>query len=176
MENNRAEDSIFCSSNLIMRKKDVIMCSIDGSTKSTGVAIWKNGTLYTTLLLDHSDERDSDNRITEMCKELVKDLHKYNPEIVFIEDNYVGRNPKTQKQLCRIQGLVYGWCLINNSYFETMTPSSWRKYIPGFPSKCKRDEAKEYSVNYVQKNYGIICGDDVSDAILIGEAMLKKYE
>ena len=157
-------------------KRKIIMISIDASTESTGVAIWENGKLSTTTLLNYSDIKNSDIRIETMCKNLILLLDKYKPCVVYIEDNYVGRNPKTQKQLCRIQGAVFGWCILRDSYFETMTPSSWRKYIPEFNKNKKRDIAKEFSKQYVLKNYNLDCIDDISDAILIGEAMLKKYE
>lgn len=150
--------------------------SIDASTKATGIAVWVNGALSSTPLLDYGKIKDTDERIATMSKDIFRTLDLYCPSIVYVEDNYVGRNPKTQKELCRIQGVVFGWCMLRNSYFETMTPSAWRKYIPGFPKKCKREEAKAYSVDYVQKNYGFTCSDDIADAVLIGEAMLRKYE
>lgn len=156
--------------------KETVMVSIDASTKATGIAIWVNGKLTGHHLINFSNVKNMEDRLYQMCKNIIEILDTFKPSITYIEDTYVGRNPDTQKQLNRIKGVVFGWCIMNDSYFETMTPSSWRKYISGFPSTRKRDELKAYSVEYVKKYYGIDCTDDVADAILIGEAMLNKYE
>jgi Holliday junction resolvasome RuvABC endonuclease subunit len=156
--------------------KDIKVMAIDASTKLSGVSIFINGEYYSSTLLDYSDIPIADDRIPMMCMALLKQMNKEKPNIVYIEDTYAGNNPKTQKQLNKIQGVVYGWCLTHSKGFETVTPTSWRKEIPNFPTKAKRKELKEFSVKYVKQKYGIECNDDVADSILIGEAMIRRYE
>ena len=152
-----------------------VIC-LDASTKMTGVSFWENGKYSSSTLIDVSHIQDTEDRIYNMCLSILDQLQWYKPNNVFIEDTYCGNNPKTQKMLDRIQGVVYGWCIKNKCFFELVSPTSWRKYIPGFPTKAKRKELKDYSVEYVNEHFGIKCNDDVADSILIGEAMMRKYE
>ena len=58
-------------------------------------------------------------------------------------------------------------------------PSAWRKHIPNFPNgrSVKREEQKAFSKKYVLENYGFDpITDDQSDAILIGEGVIRMNE
>ena len=153
----------------------MILIALDASTNKTGVSIWKDGVLATSLLLDFSYISDTDERLEHMCNSIWDTLNNYKPTDVYIEDTYCGGNPKVQRLLDRIQGVTYAWCMRKNVRFNTITPSRWRKYIDGFPNGkgVKRSELKNFSVNYVTNKYKIECNDDVADAILIGEAAIQ---
>lgn len=148
------------------------LVALDAATRHTGVSIWSNGKMKEYLLLDYDFIQDTNDRVAQMSNAIWDLLNKYKPTVVYIEDTYCGNNPHTQTLLNRIQGVTYAWCLRHNAKFVCIKPSSWRKYIDGFPNGkgVKRDEQKKYSVKYVAEKYKIECNDDVADAILIGEA------
>lgn len=154
-----------------------IMVTFDLATKKTGIAVWENNQYKESYVIDYEKVKDIEQRTELMGKKIISALKYFNPTLVYSEDSFRGQNPKTMKCLCRIHGIVMGWCLENNVEYHFIMPSSWRKYIPGFPNGkyAKRDEQKEYSLQYVRQNYGFNpITDDQSDAICIGEAMIRK--
>ena len=156
-------------------KKATRFVSLDCSTKCSGVAVWEDNKLLFSHVIDHSAVKDVDERINLMGKDLWKDLDEYSPTAIYIEDTYCHGNPDIQKKLNRVQGIVLAWCIQHDANFNYIMPSAWRKYIPYFPNgRAKRDEQKRFSVNYVTMNYGFSpITDDESDAILIGEAVIR---
>lgn len=150
--------------------------SLDCSTKCSGLAVWDNGEYVESHVIDLSPMKDFEQRQKEMGMKLWKGLEYYNPSIVYIEDTYCHGNPDVQKKLNRIQGVVFAWCITHGAEFHCIMPSSWRKYIPGFPNGkgIKRDEQKKFSVSYVIDNFGFTPkSDDEADAILIGQGVIK---
>lgn len=146
------------------------LLSFDASTKKTGYSVFVDGKFKEAYLIDKSKIDDADERIHEMSIMLLKAMDYYSPSLIIIEDTYCGNNPKTQKMLNRLQGVVYCWCIQHNADFNLVMPTAWRKHIPDFPKSAKRDEAKKYSIEYVKNKYNVDKGDDVADAICIGEA------
>lgn len=162
-----------------MSKKIGKMLSLDLATKKSGLAYWENAKYKESYIIDYENIKDIDERTVAMSKKLIGALDYYKPDIVYSEDSYKGYNPKTMKWLCRIHGIVMGWCLEHGAEYQFVMPSSWRKYIPGFPNgrSAKRDEQKDFSIKYVEENYNITPKtDDEADAILVGEGMIRKYE
>lgn len=158
--------------------KKIRMLSLDCSTKCSGLAVWDNGKYIESHIIDMSKIKDVEERQKEMSLKLWKGLDYYRPSIVYIEDTYCHGNPDVQKKLNRIQGVIFAWCIINDAEFHCIMPSSWRKYIEGFPNGkgIKRQEQKDFSVKYVIENYHITPkSDDEADAILIGEGVLNMY-
>lgn len=158
--------------------KTTKMLSLDISTKKTGIAYWENGKYKESYVIDYEKIKDIDERTIQMGTTLISALNYFKPDIVYIEDSYKGQNPKALKCFCRLHGMVIGWCIDHKVYHELVMPSSWRKYIPGFPNGrgINRDEQKEFSIKYVTKKYKIKPKtDDESDAILVGEGMIRKY-
>lgn len=162
-----------------MNKKKTKMLSLDLATKKSGLAYWENAKYKESHIIDFERIEDIEERTVAMSKELIGALNYYKPDIVYSEDSYKGYSPKTMKWLCRIHGVVMGWCIEHGADYQFVMPSSWRKYIPGFPNgrSIKRDEQKKFSVDYVSKKYKMTPkSDDESDAILVGEGMIRKYE
>lgn len=152
------------------------LVSLDCSTKCSGIAIWDNGKYIKSHIVDMSKIKDVEERQLKMGLELWKGLDYYNPSIVYIEDTYCHGNPDVQKKLNRIQGVIFAWCITHDAEFHCIMPSSWRKYIPDFPNGkgIKRQEQKNFSIQYVTENYKITPkSDDESDAILIGEGVIR---
>lgn len=152
-----------------------IMCSLDVSTNKTGFAVFQNGKYITSVLLDHSQNKDIESRSVEMAQDIIKHLEKYAPTIVSIEDTYCGGNAASMKKLTRLQGVVLGWCLCNKTDFNLYLPSSWRKEFGNLFKGRKRNECKTIAIKYVKDNLGIEVNDDEAEAILIGVATVKKY-
>lgn len=159
--------------------KKVRLVCLDLSTTKSGIAYFENGIYKESYVIDYENIKDIDERTEHMGKKLIGALDYYKPNIVYTEDSFKGKNPKTMKCLSRLHGMAQGWCFSNNAEHTLVYPSTWRKYIPGFPNgrSAKREEQKAYSVQYVTEHYGFVpITDDQSDAILIGEGMLRKYE
>lgn len=159
--------------------RKVKMLSLDLATKKSGLAYWENDTYKESYVIDHEKIKDIEERTIKMGKSLIDALNYFKPNVVYGEDSFKGRNPKTMKYLSRLHGVVMGWCLEHNAEYEFVMPSAWRKYVPDFPNGrgVERDEQKAFSINYVEKKYKIVPKtDDESDAILVGEGMINKHK
>lgn len=149
--------------------------SLDTSTKTSGYAVFKDGELFRYSSIDLSDIKDTDARFREMVSELYDLIDREHPSAVVIEEMVVPRNPQTQRMLMMILGAVYGKCIRLGIDYCPLRPTQWRKLVRRDDEKLprKREELKEWSVKKAEELYGIEGIDDnVSDAILIGQAYL----
>lgn len=152
-----------------------LLC-LDSSSNKTGIAYFLNGKYKEHCLLDCSKQKNMDIRFEDMSRELWIALNKYKPDIVYIEETVVLRNAQTQRFLTRLQGVVYAWCINNDCEFNTIRPTSWRAATGMKQGRnVKRNQLKEQSVKYVLDKYGLNVTDDESDAICIGDAVLKMF-
>jgi len=153
------------------------MVSIDSSTKKTGVAIFENGVYSAFKLIDLSHVENIDSRFKEMSCEIWRILDHYSPTLIYVEETVVVRNAQTQRFLTRLQGVIYGWCIMNSCEFNTIRPTEFRKEL-GFKQgrNVKREELKQQSVSYVKEHFGLDVNDDVADAICIGSAIVKIFD
>ena len=161
-----------------MKNIDIRLVTIDGSTQKTGIAYFCNGKYVEHILLDYSKDKNMESRFESMSKAIWGKLNEYRPNIIYIEETYMANNPQTTKILTRLQGVVYAWCICleHKCEFNTIKPTQWRKILNFNQSKnIKRNELKEQSIRFVLDNYGLEVTDDESDAICIGDAVLKKY-
>lgn len=157
-------------------EQKIRLISLDLATKKSGLAYFENNKYQESHVVDYEKIKDIDERTVLMGKRLIKALDYYKPTVVYSEDSFKGQNPKTMKCLCKLHGIIMGWCLIHDVEYHFLMPSTWRKYIPDFPNgrNAKRDEQKLFSVQYVMDIYNIKpISDDESDAILIGEAAIR---
>lgn len=152
-----------------------IMCGLDVSTNKTGFSLFENGELIYSTLLDHSANKDVESRSIEMAKDIVANLTKYKPCIIAIEDTYCGGNAATMKKLNRLQGCIWGWCILHDADFNIYLPSSWRKEFGELFKGKKRDECKQLAIDYVKNKYNKNVNDDEAEAIMIGESTVMKY-
>ena len=152
------------------------LISIDSSSTCTGYAVWENGELLTYACIDLRKNKNTQERLLTMCKEILRVLHQYSPSMVYIEEPD-GMSISAYKLLVKILGVVYGWCIDHNIYYEEVKPVSWRSWIGINQSGKKRPELKKLDMEYVQAKYGIdVKGiDDIADAICIGQGVLNKY-
>lgn len=152
------------------------MLAIDSSTTKTGIAIFNNGAYQESLLLDCSNFKNIEDRFKEMSLKLIHILDTYKPYIIYIEETVVNRNVAVQRFLTRLQGVIYGYCVLNDCEFNAIRPTSWRK-LAGINQKGKkRDDLKKFAIDAVYQRLGINVGDDEAEAVLIGIAALELYK
>ena len=150
----------------------MIVAGIDGSTKSTGVAIMNNGNLEHYALIDLSKEtQDSMKRIRHMLISISNILDKYDVDTVYMEKSFNKQNIDTTQKLSNIAGGVMMYCAKKDIEFVHPMPSEWRSAIGlGQGSKVKRDVLKAEAIRAVKKEYGIDANDDVAEAILLARS------
>lgn len=151
-----------------------ILCSIDASTKSSGISVFKDGEYQSSAILQYSDKA-MDERFPKMCRALLKHLDSFRPEIIYMEEAAVVRNAQTQRFLVRLQGVVYGWAILNASECNFIRPTEWRALAGIHSGKMKRCELKAEAIRIVKEKLNIEVNDDVAESILIGLAAIKKY-
>jgi len=151
------------------------MVCIDSATKKTGLAIFDNGQLTENKLLDYSYDKNMDSRFKKMSNAIIDYLCNLDPDIIYIEETVVNRNVAVQRFLTRLQGVVYGYCIMNDCEFNVIRPSEWRKLAGLDQSKNKREELKKSAIEMVAKEFNINVSDDVAEAILIGKAAINRF-
>ena len=154
------------------------LLSFDSSTSSTGYAIYLSGQFESYGLLDFKHIKNSEERMGSMIKNIYEVINKEKPQIIVAEMTVVTRNAQAQRNLTMILGAIQGKCLEDGIFFYLFRPSEWRKLVNKDNEKLsrKRDELKEWSKKKVLEKYGITdINDDISDAILVGQAYINKF-
>ena len=154
------------------------LISFDTSSNSTGVAIFVDGIFSRHFLIDLKNIKNTDERITEMVKQIYKIIVDEKPDIVVTEMTVVTRNAQAQRNLTMILGSIYGKCVDCNIWYHSFRPTEWRSLIDTAkkPNGRKREDYKKWSLELVRDFYNLDCSsDDVSDAILIGRAYVNKF-
>lgn len=163
-----------------MEKQGIVMklCSIDSSTKATGISFFIDGKYQSHTLFDHHKTKDVNERINSMIKDITKLLQKENPDIVWIEHPQGhGKNVSMVAKLSEILGAVRCWCVCKNKEYYEINPSQWRKWLPEYSQGGKsRTELKADSIAYVQKHLGIDASEDECDSLCIGLGVLEYYK
>ena len=154
------------------------LISLDTSTSSTGYAVYISGKLHRYDLIDFKRIKNTDERIKEMILKIYEIIETEKPQIIVVEMTVVTRNAQTQRNLTMILGAIQGKCLENNIFFSLLRPTEWRKLVNNEKEKLprKREELKQWSKQKVSDILGINdINDDISDAILIGQAYINRF-
>ena len=151
------------------------MVAIDSSTKKTSLAVFDNGNYQTVHLIDCSNLNDMIDRFETMAKLIYDFLENNKPYIIYMEETVVERNASTQRFLTRLQGVVFAYCMKNDCEFNTIRPTEWRKLVGIEQGKKRREVLKKEAIDLVLKEFGITVTDDEAEAILIGLAILNKF-
>ena len=149
------------------------MIAFDSSTKITAYAIYKGKRLVTYECI-RCKEKEMNDRLKTMSLSILDLLKEVKPDIVYIEDTVVVRDALTQRFLTRLQGVVYGYCLLHDCDFNTIRPTSWRKLAGINQSKKKRKELKQEAIDMIKDELEMDVDNDMAEAILSGYAALKK--
>lgn len=158
-------------------KEKIKLVSLDTSTKISGCALFEDGKLVETDLINLEKEKDSDKRMNEMMKRLIFRLMSWKPDIIWVEHPQGGgNNVMIVNKLSEILGCVRTYAALKNVDYHEINPSEWRKYANIEQGKKKRDELKQASMQYVKHNLGVECPtDDLADAIAIGCAVINMF-
>lgn len=154
------------------------LISLDTSTSSTGYAVYISGKLHRYDLIDFKRIKNTDERIKEMILKIYEIIETEKPQIIVAEMTAVTRNAQAQRNLTMILGAIQGKCLENNIFFSLLRPTEWRKLVNNEKEKLprKREELKQWSKQKVSDILGINdINDDISDAILIGQAYINRF-
>ena len=154
------------------------LISLDTSTSSTGYAVYISGKLHRYDLIDFKRIKNTDERIKEMILKIYEIIETEKPQIIVAEMTVVTRNAQTQRNLTMILAAIQGKCLENNIFFSVLRPTEWRKLVNNEKEKLprKREELKQWSKQKASDILGINdINDDISDAILIGQAYINRF-
>ena len=154
------------------------LISLDTSTSSTGYAVYISGKLHRYDLIDFKRIKNTDERIKEMILKIYEIIETEKPQIIVAEMTVVTRNAQAQRNLTMILGAIQGKCLENNIFFSLLRPTEWRKLVNNEKEKLprKREELKQWSKQKASDILGINdINDDISDAILIGQAYINRF-
>lgn len=151
--------------------------AIDGSTTSSGIAIFDN-----TKLVHYECIATSGNVLTRIQKTVkrIRELYDlYNPTDIIMQEvlpEDVKHNQVTFKALMYLQAAIAIELNKNKQKIQFYIPSQWRKICGIKTGKgIKRESLKKASKELVKKKYNIDVNDDISDAICIGNAYVMQH-
>ena len=157
-----------------------ILIGLDTSTSSTGFSIFENGELLSYFSIENENKKaTSEEKFNEMTRRVFEKLTEYSPAIVVCELTSMTRNAVTQRTLTLLLGAIKGWCISNNVHCHFFRASEWRKLVKEKDEKLprKRVELKQWSIDKVRLLFDIeVKNDDISDAILIGQAYVNMID
>lgn len=161
---------------------DIYTIAIDASTKSTGIAIFKNKDLiqYECITQSSKDVLLRIKNMTDAIESIYNTYQNNNVQIVMeqiIPDNLDevkwSKNKNTFKALFYLQAAI---ALMFHHYkkdIEFIGASSWRKNCGIKQGGATRDLLKERDVQFVKDTYNISVNDDIADAICIGHSKVN---
>lgn len=151
------------------------LLSLDQASHISGWAVFEDNKLIEYGKIE-ANQSDIGDRLYYIKQEVLKLINKYNIDEVVLEDiqyqNNVGNNVQTFKILAELLGVLI------ETFTELKIPnsatlaSSWKSTL-GVKGK-NRAEQKRNAQAWVLANHGIKVIQDISDAICIGSAYLKK--
>lgn len=153
-----------------------ILLSLDISTKSTGVAIFKDDELihYECITATSTNVYNRIEKITERVAAL---LDEYKPSQVIAEEPepaFVKNNIDVYRKLTFAHGAI---CMELNKRKLTMelcTSSHWRKEVGIKTGRgITRESLKKKDIELVKELYNLDVNDDIADAILIGRSVIN---
>ena len=118
----------------------------------------------------------TENRIQDMCLEIMHILQEYKPDIIVIEKLNVGRNMNSTRVLSKIIGVVYCYSILNDCFYFEIQPSQWRSRLGMQSSKRGREEYKQLSIEYIKEHIGKDVSDDEADSICAGIGYIKMFD
>ena len=153
------------------------LVTCDTSTTCSGMALYVDNKLKSYAELKPLKGMELEDRMYSMADLISNKLNEWKPDIVFIETPQGhGANVKLARNLGMMLGVVMGWCAFHGIEFHEVAPSQWRAWAGWSQGKLTRPELKKISIARVKEKYDIDVGDDVADAINIGEGVLAHCE
>lgn len=153
----------------------MVYVGIDGSTTSTGIAVFKNKNLIFYECIAPKD-KDWEQRLSVMAMRIDAILKAYKPSCIIMEDVPLKKGSLTLKKLSAVRGMMIAVCAFNKIRLEIDSVSDWRRnagFFDGTRDGLKRDAMKQKAINEVKRIFDIEVNDDIAEAILI--AYRTKY-
>lgn len=153
------------------------LLALDCSTKSTGVAIFKDKNLMGQSCITASSN-DLYKRIHKMVDNILALVEQLNIEKIVMEEVIPdhSKNTNTFKALMFLQALIH--IELHDKYpnvqIELVYPSSWRSACGIEDGRgSRREQKKQKDIAFANQTYGLsLTNDDIADAICIGHAYL----
>ena len=162
---------------------DIYTIAIDASTKSTGIAVFKNQALIQYECITQSS-KDVILRIKNMTDAVEKIYNTYQGNDIqivmeqIIPDNLNdvkwSKNQNTFKALFYLQAAIVLMFHHYGKEIELVGASTWRKNCGIKQGGATRDLLKQRDVQFVKDTYQITVNDDIADAICIGHAKINQ--
>lgn len=157
----------------------MILMAIDGSTKASGVAIFKDKELIHYECVTASSA-EKIKRINKMIKRFEELFTEYKVDKIIMEEPLpedVKNNKKVFKALIYLQaGVVINFFNDLNYRIEEedfIPVNTWRSRLGITIGKHgQRSLVKQEDINFVKKYYQLDVNDDIADSICIGHAYL----
>lgn len=109
---------------------------IDPSLRATGLAYKSGGQWYSYVF--RGDDIDN-------IRAVISTAYRDGVRTAYIEDGYLGINPKTAKQLDQLRGELRAFCLVAGMDFHMVSPGEWQYAMLG-ARKFKKGEVKPLSI------------------------------
>lgn len=160
----------------------MITIAIDASTKSTGIAIFKDKELVEKYNFVNNAQGvlKRIKFMTDKIEEVYKQYKSEQCQIVMeqvIPDNLNDakwtRNQNTFKALFYLQAAIVLMFDHYNLEVELVGASTWRKWCGIKQGGANRETLKFRDVEFVKKNYNLEVNDDVADAICLGHGKIN---
>ena len=151
------------------------LLALDCSTKSTGVAIFKDKELMGQSCITASSN-DLYKRIHKMVDNILSLVEQLGIDKIVMEEVIPdhSKNTNTFKALMYLQALIH--IEMHDKHpeveIELLYPSSWRS-ICGIEDgrSSKREQKKQKDIDFANRTYRLsLSNDDIADAICIGYA------
>lgn len=156
----------------------MIILAIDPSTKSSGIAIFKDLKLICHTCIQASDS-DVLKRIKQMVQSIEKIYLQYKPDKIILQQvlpQDVKQNQAVFKALIYLQAAIV--LMLHNYQKESIiTPvNHWRAQVGIHTGRgIKREALKQASQQLVKKKYNLTVNNDVADAICIGLSYINEH-
>ena len=149
--------------------------AFDQATKLTGLAVYDDGKLVSSGLLDHQRTYNIEERFNKMSKSVCGQIDSWKPDLVIFEDTDLQTNPAVMKKLANMQGVIMGHCILADIPYLIYKPQVWRSKL-GFKQgpKVKRDDLKVQAMRWATDYLGWEPQIDQAEAICIGAAYWKE--
>lgn len=151
----------------------MMVLAIDGSTKSSGIAVFENQELkhYECITASNSNIFIRIRKMTDRIEEIVKE---YNIDRCVLEDVTLAdlhNNVKVFKTLTYLQGFILAKLDEYKIEVKLMMPSEWRKKCGIHTGRgVLRETLKKKDIQFAKSQFGVDVGDDIADALGIGFA------
>lgn len=157
----------------------MVLMSIDGSTKASGVAIFKDKELihYECVTASSAEKIKRINKMVTRFKEL---FSEYKVDKIIMEEPLpedVKNNKQVFKALMYLQAetAIRFYTDLNYAFEQDdfIPVSTWRSHLGiSIGRYGARESVKKEDISFVKDHYNIEVNDDIADAICIGHAYL----